>query len=80
MRWASSLRPGVGRDVSPVSTWSDFTTSVTARTESVRIVRTLSGGGGGGKAHLATAGGKENNAIKSAIGKTKELITEKLQG
>ena len=38
------------------------------------------GGGGGGKAHLATAGGKENNAIKSAMGKTKELITEKLQG
>ena len=38
------------------------------------------GGGGGGKPHLATAGGKENNAIKSAMGKTKELITEKLQG
>ena len=37
------------------------------------------GGGGGGKPHLATAGGKENNAIKSAMGKTKELITEKLQ-
>ena len=32
------------------------------------------GGGGGGKPHLATAGGRDSSAIKEAMEKTKELI------
>jgi len=34
------------------------------------------GGGGGGKPHLATAGGKDNDAIDDAIKSTKGLINE----
>ena len=34
------------------------------------------GGGGGGKPHLATAGGKDNDAIDDAIISTKEFINE----
>mgnify|MGYP001222085316 FL=1 len=36
------------------------------------------GGGGGGKPHLATAGGRDSSAIKEAMEKTKELITNSL--
>ena len=36
------------------------------------------GGGGGGKPHLATAGGRASSAIKEAMEKTKELITNSL--
>ena len=36
------------------------------------------GGGGGGKPHLATAGGKDLNAINNAMKKTEELITNTL--
>ena len=36
------------------------------------------GGGGGGKPHLATAGGRDSNAIKEAMEKTKELIKSSL--
>ena len=36
------------------------------------------GGGGGGKPHLATAGGRDSSAIKGAMEKTKELITNSL--
>ena len=38
------------------------------------------GGGGGGKPHLATAGGKDNSSVDSAMSKTLKLITEKLKG
>ncbi|MEC9050244.1 MAG: alanine--tRNA ligase [Candidatus Neomarinimicrobiota bacterium] len=37
------------------------------------------GGGGGGKPHLATAGGKENAAIISALEKTKTLLIKRLK-
>jgi len=37
------------------------------------------GGGGGGKSHLATAGGKENAAIIPALEKTKTLLIKKLK-
>ena len=37
-------------------------------------------GGGGGKPHLATAGGRNNDAIQDAMGKTKELIIKTLNG
>jgi alanyl-tRNA synthetase len=37
------------------------------------------GGGGGGKDHLATAGGKENAAIIPALEKTKTLLINKLK-
>ena len=36
------------------------------------------GGGGGGKPHLATAGGRDSSAIIEAMEKTKELITNSL--
>ena len=36
------------------------------------------GGGGGGKPHLATAGGKDSNAIDNAMKKTGELIKNTL--
>ena len=36
------------------------------------------GGGGGGKPHLATAGGKDSNTINEAMKKTEELITKTL--
>ena len=38
------------------------------------------GGGGGGKPHLATAGGRNNDAIQDAMGQTKELIIKTLNG
>ena len=38
------------------------------------------GGGGGGKPHLATAGGRNNDAIQNAMGQTKELIIKTLIG
>ena len=34
------------------------------------------GGGGGGKPHLATAGGKHNDSLDQAINKTRDLINE----
>ena len=37
------------------------------------------GGGGGGKPHLATAGGKENAAIIPALEKTKTLLIKKIK-
>ena len=37
-------------------------------------------GGGGGKPHLATAGGKNNASIKPAIDSTQSLINELLNG
>ena len=37
------------------------------------------GGGGGGKSHLATAGGKENAAIIPALEKTKTLLIKNLK-
>ena len=37
------------------------------------------GGGGGGKPHLATAGGRDNNAIDQAIEKSRNLITKLLK-
>ena len=36
------------------------------------------GGGGGGKPHLATAGGRDSSAIKEAMEKTRELIANTL--
>jgi alanyl-tRNA synthetase len=38
------------------------------------------GGGGGGKPHLATAGGKDNDTIDDAMQMTKNLINETLNG
>ena len=37
-------------------------------------------GGGGGKPHLATAGGKNNSAIKLAVDSTQSLINELFNG
>ena len=38
------------------------------------------GGGGGGKPHLATAGGKDNGAIDDAMNSTKKIVNEILNG
>ncbi|MGD8307276.1 MAG: DHHA1 domain-containing protein, partial [Ignavibacteria bacterium] len=35
----------------------------------------LVGGGGGGRSHLATAGGKNINQIPAAIGKVEEIVS-----
>ena len=35
-------------------------------------------GGGGGRPHLATAGGKDNDKLEMAIEKTSSMIIEKL--
>ena len=40
----------------------------------VREVAKVAGGGGGGKPHLATAGGKDINKFDEAMNKIKELI------
>ena len=37
-------------------------------------IGTIMGGGGGGKPHMATAGGKDNSRLESSINQTKELI------
>ena len=36
------------------------------------------GGGGGGKPHLATAGGRDNNVIDKALEKSRDFITKLL--
>ena len=38
------------------------------------------GGGGGGKPHLATAGGRDSSLVPAAIDRTQELISNKLNG
>ena len=38
------------------------------------------GGGGGGKPHLATAGGKNNDAIQDAMNSARNLINETIGG
>ncbi len=38
------------------------------------------GGGGGGKPHLATAGGKNNDAIQDAMNSARKLINEAIGG
>ena len=38
------------------------------------------GGGGGGKPHLATAGGKNNDAIHNAMDSARKLINEIIGG
>ena len=42
-------------------------------------VGSLIGGGGGGKPHLATAGGKDNDLVNNAILKTKKLLIKTLK-
>ena len=39
----------------------------------------IMGGGGGGKPHMATAGGKENLVIDKAISETKDLVEKTLE-
>ena len=38
------------------------------------------GGGGGGKSHLATAGGKKGLNMKQIIDETEKLVLKKLKG
>ncbi len=40
----------------------------------IREIAKVAGGGGGGKPHLATAGGKDVNRFDEAMNKIKELI------
>jgi len=46
--------------------------------ELAKQIGSFMGGGGGGKPHLATAGGRDSSAIKEAMEKTKELIKSSL--
>ena len=39
----------------------------------------IMGGGGGGKPHMATAGGKDNSVINKAISETKDLVKKMLE-
>ncbi|MBI86757.1 MAG: alanine--tRNA ligase [Candidatus Marinimicrobia bacterium] len=39
----------------------------------------IMGGGGGGKPHMATAGGKDNSVIEKAISETKDLVEKTLE-
>ena len=41
-------------------------------------VAKLLGGGGGGRPHMATAGGKDTTKIEEALGKVKEIVFHKL--
>ncbi|MBI90122.1 MAG: alanine--tRNA ligase, partial [Candidatus Marinimicrobia bacterium] len=43
-----------------------------------KAIGSYMGGGGGGKPHMATAGGKNNESINSSIELTKKLIFESL--
>jgi len=38
------------------------------------------GGGGGGKPHLATAGGRDSAALKFAMDKSFEIIKDTIEG
>ena len=40
----------------------------------VKEISTIIGGGGGGKTHIATAGGKDLESLTKALDKGKELI------
>jgi len=44
-----------------------------------REIGSFMGGGGGGKPHMATAGGKDNSLLDLAIGKTKDLIAKVIE-
>ena len=44
----------------------------------VEVAR-LVGGGGGGKAHLATAGGKDAGALTGALGKVPDIVRSMIQ-
>ena len=46
----------------------------------VKMIGTELGGGGGGKAHLATAGGKDPNRLVGVLHKSADIIIEKLKG
>ena len=46
--------------------------------EIVRSVGQAMGGGGGGKPHLATAGGKDISKLKEALQSGKKLIIKKI--
>ena len=40
----------------------------------------IMGGGGGGKSHMATAGGKDSKGLKSALQQSIKIIAEIIEG
>ena len=46
----------------------------------VKMIGAVLGGGGGGKAHLATAGGKDPGKLGEVLQKSADIIIEKLKG
>ena len=57
---------------------SDDLTAKIKAGDIVRSVGEFMGGGGGGKPHLATAGGKDISKLGKALESGKKLIIEKL--
>ena len=41
-----------------------------------RLIGAVMGGGGGGKPHLATAGGKDNSKLKDAIDESYKIVQD----
>ena len=49
-------------------------------TDLARSIGSVMGGGGGGRPHLATAGGKDNSKLKDALTEAKGIIENALKG
>ncbi len=48
--------------------------------EQAKSIGAIRGGGGGGRPHLATAGGKDKSKLKDALKKAEKIIKDALQG
>ena len=48
--------------------------------ELAKSIGAIMGGGGGGRPHLATAGGKDKSKLKDALKKAEKIIKDALQG
>ncbi|MBH31619.1 MAG: alanine--tRNA ligase [Candidatus Marinimicrobia bacterium] len=58
----------------------DLVTEGSKANDLVKMIGAELGGGGGGKAHLATAGGKDPGKLREVLQKSADIIIEKLKG
>jgi alanyl-tRNA synthetase len=72
---ADGEKPMVVVVVSPDLVKSGVKAGVLAKTIGAEM-----GGGGGGKPHIATAGGQDSTALKSAMNNSLEIIKEAFRG